>query len=71
MGLAANQRQQVSIPAASVIEIVSVPTKYKQMIDVLWDGEPLIMFIHDVEPNLMSRAPDLIGRQASLTLSGD
>ena len=39
MGLAANQRQQVSIPAASVIEIVSVPTKYKQMIDVLWDGE--------------------------------
>ena len=49
LGLAANRRRQVLVPAESVIEIVSVPTDYQWMIDVLWDGQPLTMFVHDVD----------------------
>ena len=49
LGLAANRRWQVLVPAESVIEIVSVPTDYQRMIDVLWDGQPLTMFVHDVD----------------------
>lgn len=49
LGLAANRRRQVLVPAGSVIEIVSVPTNYQRMIDVLWDGQPLTMFVHDVD----------------------
>jgi len=64
LGFATNLRQQV-IPAASVIEIVSMPTKHKKIIDVLWDGEPLTMFVHDLdvaEPNLLNSGPDSNGR---------
>jgi hypothetical protein len=49
LGLAANRRRQVLVPAESVIEIVSVPTAYQRMVDVLWDGQPLTMFVHDVD----------------------
>ena len=49
LGLAANRKRQVLVPAESVIEIVSVPTDYQRMVDVLWDGEPLTMFVHDVD----------------------
>ena len=49
LGLTANRRRQVLVPAESVIEIVSVRTDYQRMIDVLWDGQPLTMLVHDVD----------------------
>ena len=49
LGLAVNRRRQVLVPAKSIVEIVSVPTDHERMVDVLWDGEPLTMFVHDVD----------------------
>jgi hypothetical protein len=49
IGLAANRRRQVLIPADSIVEIVSIPTEYKKMVDAMWDGHPLVMFVHDVD----------------------
>ena len=49
LGLAANRRRQVLVPAKSIIEIVSVPTDYQQRVDVLWEGQPLTMFVLDVD----------------------
>jgi hypothetical protein len=49
LGLAASGLRQVLIPAKSIIEIVSVPTDYKRMVDVLWDGQPLTMFVYDLD----------------------
>jgi hypothetical protein len=49
IGLAANRRRQVLIPAASIIEIVSIPNCYQGMVDVLWQGRILTMFALDVD----------------------
>lgn len=42
------QRVAVTVPAGSIITVVSGPTEGTQMIDVLLDGRPLTMFVIDV-----------------------
>ena len=37
------------IPAESIIECVSTPNCHKGMVDMLWVGEPLTMFVHEVD----------------------
>ena len=45
--IAANRRQ-ILIPTESIVKIASVPTCHKWMVDVLWDGQPLTMFVLDL-----------------------
>ena len=62
IGLAANRRRQVLIPAESTIKIVSVPTDYQRMVDVLCDGQPLTMFALDVDVPVTEVAePQVLG----------
>jgi hypothetical protein len=69
IGLAAKRRRQVLIPEESIIKIVSVPTDHRGMVDVLWDGQRLTMFVLDVgapgtevtELQFLSKRPSLFG----------
>ena len=49
IGLAANRRQQVLIPGESIIEIVSVRNRPQTDGRCPLDGQPLTMFMHDVD----------------------
>ena len=65
IGLTANPRRQVLIPAESIIKILSVPTDYRKMVDVLWNGQPLTMFAFDVNvPGTEVAEPEFLGLSA-------
>ena len=65
IGLAGNRRRQALIPAESIIKIVSVPTDYRRMVDVLWDGQPITMFALDVDvPVTEVSEPQFLGLSA-------
>jgi hypothetical protein len=43
------KRKAVTIPASSVIKVVSLPRSGDPMVEVLWEGRVVLMFIVDVE----------------------
>lgn len=72
IGLAANRRQQVLIPAESIIKILSVPTDYSKMVDVLWNGQRLTMFVFDVDvPRTEGAEPKFLGLSAQAWLDSN
>jgi len=52
----------IQIPQDAIIQIVNGPTQAdSRMVEVLWDGHPLIMFVEDIQ----QRGEDVTGKSAT------
>jgi len=49
IGEANGKHVAVEIPAGGVVKVVVCPRDEEGMIDVLWEGRPLVMFAIDLE----------------------
>jgi hypothetical protein len=59
--LEGNQRIAVKVPVGSVVKVLAGPTDYdRSMVEVLWAGHRLAMFLEDVQ-----------GRGEPVTTTGD
>lgn len=45
----AGNRSSVTIPSGAVIELASDRINGDRMVDVLWEGKALLMFVQDLE----------------------
>ena len=43
------KRRMITIPVGTVLKVVSEPTSYEHMVEVLWEGRVVTMFAVDVD----------------------
>ena len=48
LGVFAGNHRGMPIPVGAVIEIADAPDDGHRMIDVIWDGQPLLTFVGDL-----------------------
>lgn len=48
LGIFSATRLATAVPEGSIIEIPTAPLRDARLIDVIWDGKPMLMFIQDL-----------------------
>jgi len=42
------KREAVTVPAGAIVKVIAGPDQGDRLIDVLWDGKSIMMFVVDV-----------------------